>query len=47
MVQGDLDTSVKELIPIAIACALWGLGWTGKHVCFHSDNTAVVLVVFT
>ena len=31
----NLDTSVKELITIAIAFALWGLGCTGKHVCFH------------
>lgn len=34
-----------ELIPIAIAAALWGARWEGKVVCFHSDNEAVVAVL--
>lgn len=40
-----IDISVKELVPVAIAAALWGPYWSGKHVCFHSDNMAVVAVL--
>ena len=28
-----------------MAAALWGHGWSGKHVCFHCDNKAVVLMI--
>ena len=37
--------AVMELIPIAMATALWGARWEGKVVCFHSDNEAVVTVL--
>ena len=30
---------------IVIAAAIWGLHWQGCHVCFHSDNKAVVSVL--
>ena len=43
----SLDISVKELIPVAIACGLWGPDWAGRHICFHSDNMAVVSVMST
>ena len=39
------DISVKELVPVAIAAALWDPLWSGKQVCFHSDNMAVVAVL--
>ena len=29
-------------MPIVMAAALWGRSWSGKHVCFYSDNMAVV-----
>lgn len=38
----EIDISVKELVPVVAAAALWGSRWTGKHVRFHSDNMAVV-----
>ena len=40
-----MDISVKELVPVAIAAGLWGPQWSGKHICFHSDNMAVVAVL--
>ena len=41
----ELDISVKELVPVTMAAALWGPQWSGKHICFHSDNKAVVAVL--
>ena len=35
----------KELVPIVSAAALWGQHWAGAHVCFHSDNEAVVTII--
>ena len=35
----------KELVPIVMACAVWGQLWKGKVVHFHCDNQAVVQVV--
>ncbi len=40
-----IDISSKELVPVVVASALWGSYWSGKHVCFHSDNMAVVAVL--
>ncbi len=40
-----VDISTKELVPIAVAAAVWGHSWVGKHVRFHSDNAAVVACV--
>ncbi len=40
-----VDISTKELVPIAVAAAVWGPSWGGKHVRFHSDNAAVVACV--
>lgn len=37
--------AVKELVPIVVTLALWGSQWTGRHICFHSDNEAVVSVI--
>ena len=31
-----VDISVKEMVPIVMAAALWGGAWSGKHVCFYS-----------
>ena len=41
----DVHISAKELVPVVLAAAVWGERWTGKHVCFHSDNMAVVAVL--
>ena len=35
----------KELVPIVLACAVWGRQWSGGTVTFHCDNTAAVSVV--
>ena len=40
-----IDISVKELVPVVVAAALWGEKWRQRHVCIHSDNMAVVSVI--
>jgi len=35
----------KELIPVVIACLLWGKAWLGRMVVAHCDNTAAVEVI--
>jgi hypothetical protein len=35
--------AVKELLPIALAVAIWGCEWQHKHV--YCDNMAVVQIV--
>ena len=39
----DEPIMVRELIPIALACAVWGHAWSGKRLMFHCDNEAAVL----
>ena len=34
--------AVKELLPIVLACALWGPLWAHKHVEVQCDNAVVV-----
>ena len=41
----DIEITAKELVPIVVAAALWGREWAGGHVCFHSDNEAVVSLI--
>jgi len=41
----DIDISVKELVPVVAAAALWGNRWSRQYVCFHCDNIAVVAVL--
>ena len=41
----DFDISVKELVPIVVAAALWGRWWRRSQVCFHSDNMAVIAML--
>ena len=41
----DSTISVKELVPVVLAAALWGMHWRGLNVCFHSDNSAVVAML--
>ena len=35
----------KELLPIIIACVIWGKGWKGHHVLCYCDNESVVSVL--
>ena len=41
----EVDISVKELVPLVAAAALWGRLWHRTRVCFHSDNMAVVAML--
>ena len=41
----DRSIASKEMIPVVVAAALWGKSWAGHHICFHSDNMAVVSVL--
>ena len=41
----SVDISVKELVPVVVATELWGEKWKRKHICFHSDNMAVVFIL--
>ena len=35
----------KELLPVLLACAVWGEEWSGKLIQCHCDNMAVVEVI--
>ena len=37
--------AIKELVPIVIACILWGKQWSGQAIQVHCDNQAVVEMV--
>ena len=37
---------MKELLPIVLAAVAWGPQWAGRHILFHTDNLAVVQVVW-
>lgn len=46
--QGDTlaaNITLKELLPIVMACALWGRDWSGSTVLARCDNEAVVAVI--
>ena len=38
----NINIAAKEMVPIAVAAALWGRSWRGQHILFRSDNEAVV-----
>ena len=38
----DLPIAVKELIPILVACVVWGATWQDHQVTCHCDNQVVV-----
>ncbi len=41
----EQQIAIKELVPIVIACAVWGGQWRNKLVLARSDNMAVVQVI--
>ena len=41
----EVPIAPKELVPIMVACFVWGCSWQGHVVHVHSDNEAVVTVV--
>lgn len=42
---GAHSIAVKELLPIVMACVVWGKAWHRKAVLVHCDNQAVVDIV--
>ena len=43
----DQHITVKELLPIVIAAAIWGIGWSNKSILCRCDNEAVVHIINT
>ena len=41
----SVHITAKELVPIVVACALWGDQWRGATVLCRCDNAAVVSIV--
>ena len=41
----DESIALKELLPIVIACAVWGRLWKDSAVVVHCDNMGVVAIV--
>ena len=41
----EAHISVKELLPIVIACATWAKSMHNLHICCHCDNAAVVAMI--
>jgi len=37
--------ALKELLPIVLACAIWGRVWQFFQIIAHYDNEAVILIV--
>lgn len=42
---GNQNITVKELLPIVLAAAVWGSQWAGKTIRAQCDNMAVVTMV--
>ena len=42
---GRKSVAVKELVPVGIACAVWGRRWGRQWVCVRTDNQSVVDVM--
>lgn len=42
-----LPIVVKELLPIILACAMWGTLWESMQVYCHCDNQAVVACLWS
>ena len=41
----DEHIKAKELLPLVMACALWGSEWRNQMVLFRCDNAAVVDII--
>ena len=42
---GDLPITQKEVLPVVLACAVWGEQWSGQTVQAYCDNEAAVSVL--
>ena len=41
----DAYITIKELVPIVLAAAVWGKEWQGQSVQARCDNSAVVAIL--
>ena len=41
----ECHITIKDLIPVVMAAAIWGHEWVGKSVRFRCDNAAVVAIL--
>lgn len=41
----DYHITVKELVPVVLAAAMWGAGWRGKTIKVLCDNSAVISII--
>ena len=39
---GGVHITIKELLPIVVACAVWGKQWQGKTIWCLCDNVAIL-----
>ena len=44
-IQEPLSIAYKELLPIVIACHVWGSRWRSRRIHFCCDNQSVVAVI--
>ena len=43
--MASVHISIKELVPVVVACALWGSQWSHSTVLAQCDNSAVVTMI--
>ena len=43
----DYSITIKELLPIVLAVAIWGRKWSRKHIMCRCDNMAVVNILYS
>lgn len=41
----DESITLKELLPVVLACAVWGENWKKSAITVHCDNMGVVALV--
>ena len=41
----NVDITIKELYPIALAVDLWGERFSNKYVCFNCDNETLIFIL--
>ena len=44
-IKRDAHITIKELVPIVLAAAVWGKDWQGQSVQARCDNSAVVAIL--
>ena len=44
LLDAQPSIALLELLPVLVACSVWGVNWRGKRILFHSDNASVVAI---